>query len=145
MGSDVEAEMVTRLRLAVARLARRLRTEGDSDLTPSQISALATLDRFGELTVGEMAEIEHIRPPSITRIVAALAEAGLVERRVDPDDRRVARIRLTRVGEKAVTRIRAARSAFLASRFGSLPDHEQSAIEKALPALEHLLDDGRAR
>lgn len=140
IGAD---DLATRLRLAVGRLARRLRAESAEQLTPSQISALASIDRHGELTIGELAEIEHIKPPSMTRIVAVLEEAGLVTRRPGESDRRVSRISLSKSGRGAVARIRDARSAFLAGQIGMLSPRDRSAIERALPALERLVEGRR--
>lgn len=136
----IEHEEVARLRLAVGRLARRLRQEAEIDVTPSQLSALATLDRGGNMTIGELAAIESIRPPTMTRIVAALEEAALVRRSTDPDDRRACRVSITDKGVAAVQQIRDARSAFLAARLGALDEREIESIRAALPALERLLE-----
>lgn len=136
----IEHEEVARLRLAIGRLARRLRQEAEIDVTPSQLSALATLDRGGSMTIGELATIESIRPPTMTRIVAALEEAGLVGRATDPDDRRACRVSITEEGVAAVKQIRDARSAFLAARLGALDKSEIESIRAALPALERLLE-----
>ena len=79
MVPDVEeAELAARLRLAVTRLHRRLRQQQPGDLTPSQASALASVDRLASPTLGELAARESVQPPSLTRIVAALEARGLV-------------------------------------------------------------------
>ena len=74
--ADGAVETVTRTRLAVLRLARRLRQQAFPGITPSQQSALAAIEHAGPLTLGALAAIENVRPPSITRIVAALEEQG---------------------------------------------------------------------
>ena len=92
------AGLASALRLAVARLARRVRQEGTSagdDLTASRLAALTTIEALGPITLGELAAIEQVQPPSMTRIVARLEEGGLVERQVDPNDRRIVRVRVT--------------------------------------------------
>src|SRR3954463_13173220 len=80
--------LAARLRLVITRTARRLRQQAGTDLGPSQLSALASVERHGPLTPSELARIERIQRPSATRIVARLEEAGLVERVADPTDRR---------------------------------------------------------
>ena len=80
------ARLAGALRLAVARLARRVRQEGTSagdDLTASRLAALTTIEALGPITLGELAAIEQVQPPSMTRIVARLEEGGLVERQID--------------------------------------------------------------
>src|SRR5918999_109825 len=94
-GPTAQAELASRLRLVVARLARRLRRETESDVSPSQISALSSIARLGPLTLGELSAAEGVRPPTMTRVVACLEEAGLVSRTVDPADRRVAHVAAT--------------------------------------------------
>src|SRR5258706_15790939 len=93
---------VSRLRMALARLARRLREEAMAvdDVTPSQISAMSSLLDLGAATLGELAAAERIQPPSMTRIVARLEEAGFVSRVTDPTDRRFVRGSLTPAAEQ---------------------------------------------
>src|SRR5919204_1535539 len=86
------------LRLAVTRLARRLRREAGAGLSPSMLAALSTVDRRGPLTLGELAAAEGIAPPSVTAAVARLEEAGLVERATLEEDRRVSVVSVTAAG-----------------------------------------------
>ena len=79
----VSSELPSRLRLAVARTARRLRQEADGGLSPSLTAALATLERHGSLTPSKLAEIERIQRPTVTRLVATLEKEGLVEREAE--------------------------------------------------------------
>ena len=84
------------LRLGVMRLARRLRVERDgNDLTFNQLAALGTLRRHGPLPIGELAAHENVKPPSMTRTVAALEDAGLVTRRPSDTDGRQVVVELT--------------------------------------------------
>lgn len=139
---EVAADLASGLRLAVTRLARRLRQEGaEGGITPSQLSALATTERFGPLTLGELATHERVQPPTMTRIVAALADAGLVTREVDADDRRIARVRVTAAGRRLLDRSRRRKTAFLATRLRRLDDDERRILARAVPVLERLLED----
>lgn len=121
------------------RLARRIRTSYDDEITPSQLTVMATLGREGALTVGQIAEHEHMRPPSASKIVAALEQGGFVERTTDPNDRRCQPIALTKQGHAYIDRARTAGRTFLAGRLDELDDAEITALITALPALERLL------
>src|SRR5438477_11778511 len=88
-------ELTSRLRMVVARLSRRLRRESNEGATPSQLAALATIERHGPITLGDLAGHERVRPPTMTRIVTGLEETELVRRESDPTDRRVARVTIT--------------------------------------------------
>src|SRR5688500_13056662 len=86
--STVEELLAPRLRLAITRMARRLRQEAGTDLGPSQVAALATIERHGPLSPSELAERERIKRPTVTRIASNLEGAGLIERVRDPADGR---------------------------------------------------------
>ena len=130
---------VDRLRLAVLRLARRIRTSYEDEITPSQLSVMALLARQGALTVGQIADREHVRPPSASKIVGALEQAGLVERTVDPTDRRCQPITLTAAGRQTIDRARLAGRTFLIGQLDELTADEIDTLTAALPALERLL------
>lgn len=134
-----EAE-VTRLRLCVLRLARRLRQHTSHGITHSQLSALATVDRHGPLSLGELAQLENVQPPSISRIVAALEGDGFVERVAGEVDKRVALVQVTAKAKRELDTIRRERDAWLADRLLHLSKPEQKSVIHALPALERLLD-----
>jgi DNA-binding MarR family transcriptional regulator len=138
---SVGPENVSRLRLTLLRLARRLRQQANAGVTPSQLSVLATVDRHGPVGLKELAAIEQVKPPSITRIVAALEEEGLVTRAVSDEDRRAARVALTTEGKQALARVRRRRDAWLAQRLAELDADEVDALVRALPALEKLLEE----
>ncbi len=133
-------ETVTRTRLAILRLARRLRQQALPGITPSQQSALAAIEVRGPLTLGALAAFENVRPPSITRIVAALETEGWVERTTDPDDRRVTSVQVSARGRKELRRIREERNAWLAERLAELDEDEHALLVAALPVLEKLID-----
>jgi DNA-binding MarR family transcriptional regulator len=132
------------LRLAVLRLSRRLRQEtvGQGDVTPSQTSALSTLAKHGEITLGELAAIERIAPPSMTRIAARLEEAGLLERRADSTDRRVARVAISPAGRELLRQSRERGDAFMSARLEALSEEERDLLARAVPLLERLASDG---
>lgn len=136
----VDTELATRLRLAVGRLNRRIRL-ATNDIPPLQFSALATLDKHGPLRSGELAQREAVTAPTMTRVLAALAERGLVTRESDPTDARSVRVSLSSAGIEALTRIRSERTALLGARLARLSDEQRSALVAGLPALEALVED----
>ena len=139
-GSDAdETEMASRLRLAVTRLHRRLRQQSAGGLTQSQSSALASVAQLGSPTLGELASRESVQPPSMTRIVAALEQMGLVARVIDATDRRVARVTLTDQGREVLERSRSLKNAFLAGQLHRLHDDERRRLGELTGLLERLL------
>ena len=121
------------------RLQRKLRQQSLEGLSPAQASALGTVNRLGRPTLGELAALEQVQPPSMTRIVANLADAGMVVREADAADRRSVRVRITPAGARALERIRTAKNAFLLRRLGDLSADEQRRAEDLVGLLEHLL------
>jgi DNA-binding MarR family transcriptional regulator len=137
--TDVEiAEMAARLRLSSTRLARRLRQQAGTGHTPSQLSALATIDHHGPLTLGALADHERVAPPSITKVVAKLEADGLVERATDADDRRVQRVTTTKAGRNLIAETRRRKTTWLTARIRELPADEQARLLAALDVLDHL-------
>lgn len=132
---------INRLRQVLLRLARRIRSRYDGDITPSQLAVLTSLLRHGASTVGQIAEREHVKPPSASKLVTALEARGLVERTPGHDDRRCSMIAVTPAAEQFAADMRAAGTSWLADRLGSLSPADVTSIEAALPALERLLGD----
>jgi DNA-binding MarR family transcriptional regulator len=132
-------EVAERLRIAVNRLQRRLRQESLGGLSPAQASALGSVGRHGSPTLGELATLEQVQPPSMTRIVASLTEAGMVTRVADANDRRSVRVRITPEGERALDRVRTRKNAFLLRRLSELSTEEQQQAAELVGLLEHLL------
>jgi DNA-binding MarR family transcriptional regulator len=130
--------MAARLRLSATRLARRLRQESGSGHSPSQLSALATVHNNGPLTLGELADLERVAPPTVTKVVAFLETEGLLERRVDPSDRRVSRVRTTNAGDALIAETRRRKTAWLTKRIRELASDEQARLADALDVLDHL-------
>lgn len=138
-----DTELAPRLRMAVLRLARRLRQEAPEGLTQSQLSVLAVLHRDGPLGIGALAAAERVKPPTVTRIVDQLEERGLVVRTPDPGDRRCVRVEPTSDGRTLVTRTRQRRDAFLAARLAELGPAGRAAAAEAVDLLERLFEEGR--
>jgi DNA-binding MarR family transcriptional regulator len=132
------AEVAARLRLSSTRLARRLRQQSGTGHTPSQLSALASVDRHGPLTLGALAEHERVAPPSITKVVAKLEADGLVERATDPTDRRVQHVTATKAGRDLLAETRRRKTTWLTARIRELPAEEQARLAAALDVLDHL-------
>ena len=134
-----DAALASSLRISVMRLARRLRLErsGD-DRTLNQLAVLGTLDRLGPLTVGELAGNEKVKPPSMTRTVACLEEAGLVTRRPHDTDRRQVVVELTAAAHDVLADDRRRRDAWLAQRLGALDADELELLHRVAPLLERL-------
>jgi DNA-binding MarR family transcriptional regulator len=130
--------IAARLRLSATRLARQLRQESSTGLTPSQLSALAAIERHGPITLGALADVERVAPPSVTRVVGKLEEAGLVKRQIDAADRRVARVSTTAAGNSLLAKVRQRKNVWLAARVAGLDDADRRRLADALDALDAL-------
>ncbi len=131
---------VARLRVAIARLSRRLRRHEVAGLTPTQLSALATVDRAGPLRLGDLAAAEGIAPSTLTRLVTVLEERGYVQRCPVPGDARASTLTIAPEGHEALERIREQSTILLADRLRTLTAEQRAALAAALPALEQLAD-----
>jgi DNA-binding MarR family transcriptional regulator len=137
--SEVAPDSVpARLALVIGRLNRRLGA-GSGGLSHGLLTALATVAKKGSLRMADLAQLELVSAPGMTRVVAELENRGLVIRSVDPDDRRAFRIQITQAGTDAVLRARAARALIVADLLHELDAAELGEIEAALPALEKVL------
>lgn len=127
------------VRLAVMRLARRLRLQrADHGLGFGAVSVLATLDRHGPATAGELAASEGVSPPSMTRTLACLQEGGYVTRATDPRDRRSSVVSLTPAARELVQEDRRRRDEWLTERLADLGPEDRAALVRVLPVLEGL-------
>lgn len=139
--TETDTELAARMRLAITRMARRLRQEAGTDLGPSQLAALATIDRHGPMAPSELASWERVKRPTATRILSRLAAAGLVERIPDPDDGRAAIVSVTPAGRALVRRLRQRKTAYLARRLRELEPEDVAALERAAGVLESMLEE----
>jgi DNA-binding MarR family transcriptional regulator len=133
------AETAARLRVAVARLARQLRQHSPGGLTPSQWSALVSVEDHESLRIGDLADREAVSAPTATRLVASLEEAGLLSRTTDPADRRTAYVGLTDAGREKLEWSRQVRTASLVQRLLAMPEADVRQLIELLPVLESLL------
>jgi DNA-binding MarR family transcriptional regulator len=136
---DDAEELASRLRLSINRLHRMLRQESLAGLSPAQASALGAVNRLGSPTLGELAAVEQVQPPTMTKIVATLADAGMVTRVTDASDRRSARVRITPAGKRSLERIRTLKNAFLTRRLAELSPDERAGAADLVGLLEHLV------
>ena len=135
-----DAGLASQLRLSVMRLRRRLANERhpDNELSLGAMAVLGSLYRHGELTVGELATLELVQPPSMTRTVTCLEELGhVVRRRHDTDGRQVV-VALTDEGRAVLLADRARRDEWLARRLAGLSADERAALRRATPILQRL-------
>jgi DNA-binding MarR family transcriptional regulator len=137
---DSAIETADRLHSAAIHLLRRVRREdAASGLPAPRLSALSVVVFRGPLTVSDLAAAEQVRPPTMTRIVTALQEAGLVKREIDPADRRVVRVRATPRGVTVLQEGRRRRVAVLARELASLPKAELRSLARAVGVLERIV------
>jgi len=134
-------ELAARLRLVVGRLHRRIRIDGRESIPPLQLSALVTVEQHGPLRLSELARREAVTAPTMSRVLAALDDQGLVIRTPDPHDARGVRIVLSDEGAVRLAEVRSHRTALVARRLARLDAEERQRIVAALPALEALLVD----
>ena len=137
------AALAARLRLVIARTARRLRQEAGLDLSPSQSAALATIEAHGPLAPSALATLERIQRPTATRILARLEEAGLVERAGDPADGRVSLVSTSRRGAALLRRLRGRKNAYLARRLRGLDEGDLETLARSAAILERILEGER--
>jgi DNA-binding MarR family transcriptional regulator len=131
-------ELASRLRLSVARLHRRLRQSADPGLTISQLSTLATIEQDGPMTLGSLARVEQVQPPTMTALTGKLEAAGLITRTIDPEDRRIHRIEVTAAGSKLLARNRKRKNAFLDRRLRQLSEADRAILSRAAEIMERL-------
>lgn len=139
MPAPADTALASTLRLAVMRLARRLRAErADTSLSLSQLAALATLERHGCLTPGELAVHERVQPPSMTRLVATLESSGLLTRAPHASDGRQVLLRISPAGSALLREDRRRRDAWLAQRLRDLAPADLAVLRDAAAVLDRL-------
>lgn len=136
----IDEDVVGRLRFAIARLARLLRQQDTTALTPTVSAMLATIVRSGPLTLGELAAAEQVAPPTVTKVVSRLEADGLIERVRDTDDRRVCRVVVSAEGRRQIERNKSRRNAWLAERLAELSADDRERVAEAVEVLERLTE-----
>ncbi|MCU1375937.1 MAG: putative MarR-family transcriptional regulator [Actinomycetia bacterium] len=138
----VDEDLVGRLRFSVTRLSRLLRQQDESGLSPTATAMLATIGRAGPLTLGELAASEQVAPPTITKVIDRLEDAGFVDRIPDAGDKRVCRVVLTPAGHQQLDDNRTRRTVWLAERLAALPTDDRNRLDDLVEMLEHLIVPG---
>jgi DNA-binding MarR family transcriptional regulator len=134
------------LRMAIVRTARRLRQEAATEtngLTPTSTAALATIERHGPLTPSELADIERVKRPTMTRTLGCLEREGLVDRTPDPGDGRSSLVALNASGRERLRRLRGRKNAYLARRMRDLSSEEIETLERAAEILDRMREGER--
>jgi DNA-binding MarR family transcriptional regulator len=139
--SERSLETAARLRLVLLRLARALRHQASTALSPSQVSALASVDEYGPLRISALAALESVGAPVATRVVASLEELDLLKRTDDPEDKRASLVELSEQGRSVLSALWSERTIGMSSRLERLTSAERARVEAALPALEKLARD----
>lgn len=129
------------LRVAVTRLARRLRQTAGADLTPSLAAALHTIERHGPLTPSEVAARERVQRPTATRVLAKLVALGLVAREEHPADGRSHRVVVTPAGHALIAEGRRRKDEALAAALARLPAEDRATLARAAALLDGLLEE----
>jgi DNA-binding MarR family transcriptional regulator len=135
-------DTAARLRLVMFRLARALRHQGSTALSPTQVSALASVDECGPLRISALAALESVGAPVATRTVASLEELNVLKRTDDPEDKRASLVELSEHGREVLAALWSERTIGLSSRLERLTATERNRLELALPVLEKLAREG---
>lgn len=135
----IEHEFIATLRIGIMRLSRRLQSERPTtDLTLTQLSVLGVLNAHGEMSIGELAGVERVKPPSMTRTVNHLEEAGLVKRCAHESDGRQVVVKVTDSARAVLVENRRLRDEWLADHLATISDEERRILRAAAPILERL-------
>lgn len=132
--------LVGQLRLVLVRLVRRTRKRSGTGLTPSQLSALSTIERHGSLRLGRLGELEQVTKSTVTRLVSRLEQEGILARVADEEDGRSSRVELTDAGRRLMDKANSRADAYLARQIDALTSDEQARLFAAVPVLQRLLD-----
>lgn len=139
-------DAAAQLRMAIVRTARRLRQEAAGEtngLSPTSTAALATIERHGPLTPSELAEVERVKRPTMTRTLGCLEREGLVDRTPDPADGRSSLVAINAAGRERLRRLRGRKNAYLARRMRDLSNEEIETLELAAEILDRMREGER--
>jgi DNA-binding MarR family transcriptional regulator len=138
-----DAELASRLRVALWRATRRLRRESDPGMTLTAHAALVTIETHAPITPGQLATHEGVRRPTMTRTIQGLLERGLITRAPDPLDGRVSWLQVSPEGKRILNRARLRSDAFLSKRLKHLTPQERETLTKATQLLDRLAEADR--
>jgi DNA-binding MarR family transcriptional regulator len=137
---DVRHETANALHSAALRLLRRARTvDASMDLDGPRASALSVLVFGGPMPIGQLAAVEQVSAPAITKTVTALESAGLVRRSHSAEDRRVVLVAATARGRSLLERGRAARVRAVADLLAGLTDADLRTLDRAATLIGRVL------
>ncbi|HEY3293446.1 MAG TPA: MarR family transcriptional regulator [Candidatus Nanopelagicaceae bacterium] len=136
--SKSQSHTAVELRLVIGRLIRAIRQHNAGGLTPSQVSALATIEELGPIRISDLAAHESIGAPVATRVTTSLEELGYIKRLQDTQDRRAWLVELTAAGHKVLRNLREERTAGINQRIQMLSKSEIATLNAALPVLDKL-------
>ncbi|MFC4553959.1 MarR family winged helix-turn-helix transcriptional regulator [Georgenia faecalis] len=132
-------DLATELRMTILRLSRRIRSESSAaDVSESQYCVLSGLSAQGAMTPRALAERDGVQPPSMTRTIAGLEQAGLVARNDHPSDGRQVLIELTPAGAEVVRETRRRRSAWVSRRLAALSPEDRAVLSRAVDILKEM-------
>src|SRR5215831_16553429 len=134
-----------RLRPTLLRLGRELRRERIGGVSPHQVSLLVAIKHGPGVTVGELAADERVSTAAMSKRISRLERDGLVTRTPSERDRRCVGLSLTEEGQRTLRRVRSRRTAWLASRLGTLTPAELAAVGAAAEPLARLLEHEKVR
>ena len=138
-----DEELAARVHSAALHLLRRLaQDDRATGVSAPRLSALSVLVFGGPRTIGELAGIEGVTPPTMTRLVAAMVADGLIDRREDPADRRVVRVQASATGRTLLLAGRDRRVATLAAMVKPLTAKERRRLDAAAATIERMLAPG---
>jgi DNA-binding MarR family transcriptional regulator len=135
---DIEATAAS-LRMSIARLARLLRQQDQSGMSPALNTAMVSVWKHGPITLGRLAQLEQVTAPTVSKLVDKLEHRGFVERTIDQADRRVCRVSITPAGMAQVEDIRTRRTEWLSARLRDLPADDLGRLHDVIEVLEHLV------
>lgn len=135
-----DAQLAARLRIAVGRLHRRIRL-ASNDIPPLQLSTLVSIEQHGPLRLGDLAAREAVTAPTMTRVLGALDERGLIVRTPDPRDARSVQVSISATGDEVLRDVRSQRTALFDARLARLTPQQREALFAAIPALEALVTE----
>jgi DNA-binding MarR family transcriptional regulator len=144
----LDVDTAGRLRVVIGRLSRRLRITAagsEAGLTPTRISVLLSVDRYGPIRIADLAELESLKPTMLSRAISKLVDDAALERVSDDRDRRAAWVNVTDAGHRLAERMRRERTDALNEALGGLDADDRRLLEEALPALEGLAAELRDR
>jgi DNA-binding MarR family transcriptional regulator len=136
-------ETASQLRNAIVRTSRVLRQEAalETGLSPTQTAVLASINRCGPVTPSELAEIERVKRPTMTRTLACLERESLIERTPDPADGRSSLVAVNDAGRERLAALRRRKSAYLARRLRKLDPEEVETLARAAELLDRMRED----